>query len=100
MGCETGNCFSTRAEWNNYSIHGYFDNYLETCNVEPLRRKITFQFLPFMAYFKTDWQYESDIRDGHLVSLLKAKPLFPLLRSNQGWPYSGSFNYHTSVFRE
>lgn len=51
-----------------------------------------------MAYFKTDWQYESDIRDGHLVSLLKAKPLFPLLRSNQGWPYSGSFNYHTRYF--
>lgn len=42
MGCEMGNCFSICVEWNNYFIYGCFDNYLEICNVELLRRKIIF----------------------------------------------------------
>lgn len=92
MGCETGNCFSTRAEWNNYSIHGCFDNYLETCNVEPLRRKITFQFfyhlwlilkrigntrvisemVIWFHYWKQNhfFRYWEAIRAGHTVAVL------------------------------
>lgn len=37
-----------------------------------------------MANFNTDWQYESDIRDGHLVLLLKVKPLFSAIEKQSG----------------